>query len=625
MEPCCRSPDLFSADGLNCCQSCGSIKQEQETGDVLSQALLSSLRISSSSSSSITTSPYTYLPVQDGEFRLVEIQAGKSDDPLICQIFHGRINEETYEALSYTWATEDGKQELSQEIIVCLSGALGARTVRATVNCERALRRIRLDHEVRVLWVDALCINQGDLVECGHQVRHMQAIFANATKVIVYLGEASEACDHVMRCFETADWHSVAQYSDHVRQFLRLRWFSRIWCLQEIAMARKIGVYCGQRALPWGSIPVARLTEHLPAHQNIPLILRLQLHGRQDASRFCSMLLEARRSCQASDPRDMIYAILGLIGDQHALGLEVDYKKPVGELYNQVMETLLLRHGLDCISQAEFRPKPRLPWYVTLASWAIDWTIAQPTCWSLSPGLANKQKEINTFCTFSWIARPGQMLARVLSMSGTQVGRILLPENQKLGLRPFKEGILRSPDANSSLHLATAYGRLSTDGTADAFDRTEDRSNYFGLRPPMVEHFFVTRWITLSELLRWLPLNHRGDLRDHVLFCLDTFCAGVGPSTLGSSDVLVKFKGSHRTYFLREQGDHYTFVGEALIIPHDVFMHPEAFQDYLKTRSSRHENWLSLLAQFLRREQDPRFRDESLALANVTVEHFDIW
>jgi hypothetical protein len=61
-----------------------------------------------------------------------------------------------------------------------------------TRNLEAALRHIRHEHHPRILWVDAVCINQGDISKRGHQVRLMRSIYKNATKVLIWIGEDSQ-------------------------------------------------------------------------------------------------------------------------------------------------------------------------------------------------------------------------------------------------------------------------------------------------------------------------------------------------------------------------------------------------------------------------------------------------
>ncbi|KAH7629769.1 heterokaryon incompatibility, partial [Sordaria sp. MPI-SDFR-AT-0083] len=52
------------------------------------------------------------------------------------------------------------------------------------------------DHSIEgTIWIDAICINQGDNEEKGHQVQSMAKIYAKASRVIVWLGEKAAGSD----------------------------------------------------------------------------------------------------------------------------------------------------------------------------------------------------------------------------------------------------------------------------------------------------------------------------------------------------------------------------------------------------------------------------------------------
>jgi hypothetical protein len=87
-----------------------------------------------------------------------------------------------YEALSYSWVTEDGDDTKSSNLYC------DGKLLPITKNCEAALRRLR-EEEARMLWIDAIYINQADNNERGHQVGLMESVYKNASSVQIYLGE----------------------------------------------------------------------------------------------------------------------------------------------------------------------------------------------------------------------------------------------------------------------------------------------------------------------------------------------------------------------------------------------------------------------------------------------------
>ncbi|KAE9380966.1 hypothetical protein N431DRAFT_459871 [Stipitochalara longipes BDJ] len=101
------------------------------------------------------------------------------------EIFHAQLSTSIipYEALSYTWG--DNKQ--NNQLLI------SDNALAITSNLDSALRRLRLTHEPRVLWVDAICINQSDVSEKNIQVPLMREIYEFANKTVVWFGEENDA------------------------------------------------------------------------------------------------------------------------------------------------------------------------------------------------------------------------------------------------------------------------------------------------------------------------------------------------------------------------------------------------------------------------------------------------
>ena len=93
--------------------------------------------------------------------------------------FYSRTN--CYEALSYVW----GSSETLCTIIV------NGLRIRIGQNLYKALRQLRSRHRRKLLWIDALCINQRDDLEKSLQVSNMANIYSKAWQVIIWLGEDS--------------------------------------------------------------------------------------------------------------------------------------------------------------------------------------------------------------------------------------------------------------------------------------------------------------------------------------------------------------------------------------------------------------------------------------------------
>ena len=132
-----------------------------------------------------------------------------------------------YDALSYVWGDPSKPYTLDLE----------GYNLPITANLHVALVHLRDPYFERILWVDAVCINQGSLQERAHQVRSMAKIYGKANRVIVWLGKAADGSDEAIEELrESADEElTKPPQSDSsekaVLALLNRSWFRRIWVI----------------------------------------------------------------------------------------------------------------------------------------------------------------------------------------------------------------------------------------------------------------------------------------------------------------------------------------------------------------------------------------------------------
>jgi hypothetical protein len=132
---------------------------------------------------------HLYAPLHgDTMIRLIELKAGKANDPLSAQFYHVNVCDARlkYEALSYVWFQRSYND--SSAFVQIMDHRL-----KIGVNLGKALRALRSEHRSRILWVDAISINQEDVQERNHQVSLMSSIYTNASQVTVWLGELEQS------------------------------------------------------------------------------------------------------------------------------------------------------------------------------------------------------------------------------------------------------------------------------------------------------------------------------------------------------------------------------------------------------------------------------------------------
>jgi hypothetical protein len=340
------------------------------------------------------------------------------DDDVECGIRIINLDENAeYEALSYCWGeTRHGKT-------IEVSG----KPITVTTNLYAALRRLRYATTKRTLWVDQLCINQWDIEEKATQVAMMRDIYRKCRHCILWLGEIHyEDCvfdeEHTEAVFDfirllgalpepnlAALWRPEMHrsccaigtptlfcdgYNGYmVRQAFAAfamygnPWWERIWTLQESALPKSADYV-------WGSHSVARedvirlvqrlrgdgLASFPPEFQRLreyyrPLLRSLFypvhgiIHFRKGDDGAMNLCMRWRHR-QATDPRDKVYALLGLL-PAHSLpsAQPCSYTIPVPTLFSNVTLDLLEseRSLLPLVASSELEHRtPELP------SWAID-------------------------------------------------------------------------------------------------------------------------------------------------------------------------------------------------------------------------------------------------------------
>jgi hypothetical protein len=249
---------------------------------------------------------YIYSPFSRDlwEIRLLKILPGSRDSEVKCEAMHVSLNlHPPYEALSYAWQNED----------IAVPIILNACPFLVKPNLKAALRELRGTSSDKLLWVDAICINQSDHEEKSFQVAQMKDIYKEAMTVIAWIGEESDGSARAMeflnemanrnrghsyapkwegekflgnvelsweelRSMRWGDGKShirkgfpILYEDDHLEFFadsrlsdwqaldalLNRAWWSRTWVVQEVWLASNAVLRCGRISLAWNSLEKA--------------------------------------------------------------------------------------------------------------------------------------------------------------------------------------------------------------------------------------------------------------------------------------------------------------------------------------------------------------------------------
>jgi hypothetical protein len=307
---------------------------------------------------------YKYEALPDSYcFRIFELLPGVGTSKLCGQISIENLDDKEipyYRALSYTWM--ESKYDnliIAGEKVIEFPGPREIYSIQHPIwingcpllistNLRDALRRFRdSDQSVR-LWIDAICINQQDLDERANQVLLMPRIYHSAMSVWFWLGEVDDASRITLRWMTTLHEATSQSMSEAPQSppdvileidpgeakslvsFLQRPVFRRIWIIQELAIAREVIGHCGESSVPFRTIQFALdtfsqqsaddiLSNQYSLGQNyfhfVNVILQVQREWYLNRRNIRQSLVLSTRNFMATDPKDKIFALMGLFND----------------------------------------------------------------------------------------------------------------------------------------------------------------------------------------------------------------------------------------------------------------------------------------------------------------------
>ena len=288
---------------------------------------------------------YEILDVSQREIRLLHIEADH-DGHTQCHLKRHKLDSlPPYRALSYMWGPD---QPLT---IINVEGC--AFQIRQNLYAFLELYKRR--HLSEYIWIDQLCINQHDLMERNSQVQLMGEIYSKAQEVLIWLNppqyhwetfrdwsrklcRIGDACDSCKRIFGFG-------YNDY---------WSRMWIIQEVLMAKKLTVYYGVDILDWQHISQLVWAETRPndwfsswIHSTFCWMLKTHHDVAFLKHRQVSLgdLVFSSQKNQCSEARDLLYSLQGLVQDD--VKVCVDYDRPMLEVVLDGAVMLLRECGDD--------------------------------------------------------------------------------------------------------------------------------------------------------------------------------------------------------------------------------------------------------------------------------------
>lgn len=377
---------------------------------------------------------YRILEKSRREIRLIEILPAERSETVECRLRPVSLDEldevVPYEALSYSWGS------VFQTHGILLNG----EPCEVRKNLYHALIQLRDAETSRFLWIDALSINQFDIIERNEQVQMMRHIYQNASNVLVWLGESdkdSETALEFLREVESrADKTSFIRrsighknYIDAwraLRTLLAKPYWERIWIIQEIAVAKALVVQCGSGVIEWNTLVLCddmwqferismagkrarwfgavddqeigplRILSHSPGPAMLNITRSIFFNGpRSKYSREEGLaklplrentileLAQAYWASKATDRKDRIYSLVGLASDCKDPDFPIDYNLHTGEIHQNLVTYLNKKTGrMDVLGYSGLsvsESDEQTYWLTKEGSWLPTWNSAVPS------------------------------------------------------------------------------------------------------------------------------------------------------------------------------------------------------------------------------------------------------
>jgi hypothetical protein len=552
-----------------------------------------------------STGSYSELPIDPkSEIRILELLPPASPDPteIQCNLTTARLADKpSYEALSYAWG-----DPVFPEKIYLPTGYLAI-----TSNLAAALRQLRLPNRPRRLWVDAVCINQMDDNEKGHQVTLMTQIFSATTRAVGWLGEGNaetEAAIDIIKELASKAWRfgfsdsklvldlvrptiagagikkALREVADHLdvqalNAFLSQPWFSRLWVVQEACLPSKMILCNGSKTLNWNDLLAAStiilkcmtsIKSFLEGEfiSNFGEVVLLAVTRQQFAPASSGGITDAitadlhamvdiHRDKACSNPVDKIYGLLGLKNADELIEVVVDYGRSIEEVYQAFTLAYLQKSNMRILHYAGIGYTDPLHGHRSgkLPTWATDWRSGKFA--KFGDGNA-----FNAGTNFSPGLQIDQITLPLIGVTGVQIGMVvgemstLTSESESL-----REIWQYYPERIMSIkRRVTESRKLYPTGevTGDAFSRTL----VLDYRQTSTETWVAKPREKESQAL-WTEFGHAINSKETI--------TGFGSSGAETFCLVARIISKDRNFFITESGyfgmgPRYTKLGDVVVV-----------------------------------------------------------
>jgi len=365
------------------------------------------------------------------------LDSSEPSDYISCTISHVSLEEApTYTALSYHWGDTAQKRAIlvngtvlsvSENLETALRHVrlqdesitlwVDAICIDQSDDVEKSeqvqkMRQIYSYATVVLAWLGPAADNSDVAMQWIEQFGRRSAELGIGTKPELQLRRLLERIEPNSKDFigttlngfiEDLKEHLLPTHLDHTQlvqalcKFLQRAYWSRIWVVQEVAVGSNTLFVCGTRMVSENALHHAlrllrnfRLHHLLKSGQDVRFIpsegdgilsmdpsrpINLLKIRRAAEPSPLIYLMRSLRHFQATDPRDKVFALLGIASDSQVLGLRPDYRKSYEEAYTDVTRAFIQNGYIEILSLSESAKQS-----ILLPSWVPDWSYTTHRC-----------------------------------------------------------------------------------------------------------------------------------------------------------------------------------------------------------------------------------------------------
>ncbi|KAI0454978.1 HET domain-containing protein [Xylaria acuta] len=596
-----------------------------------------------------------YMRLPPNTIRLLRINTNTEDSEAGSLDVVGLDVAPPYYALSHSWSAQDRTtpiQIAGRTFYVCPDLAAGIRRLQ-----ELAAPDSDLSPTVKYIWIDNICINQGDILERSSQVHHMGDIYLRAIRTLIWLGPdissysaAWRLLDNIYsvfkgQCPEATAFHRVPNkmysHSSHAasglpnwasdqwlcfEKLMKLRWFSRIWVVQEVILSRQDPVIIhGQHLFSWHRLECAAswlrrngyarldsIPEEILNVDAMSLIRQSQARWPLDALMSITQI-----KFHATDQRDKIYGLFGLAAETQDISnlpdaLIPDYTLDVKQTFQKVARHLLVQNRSLAIftrahgTSGSLSRMRRKYDFADFPSWLPDWSdfykyrrdiqrsfswidfdisepprFGFPKHYNASAGLQAKLHNTVDNSVLRIEAMRVDKIILVLPMNKGNLSNTefcqsfrstirnaceaALPLLAEMGISAWAGHIVKTTTAEQYLIYGRQWDQCFKDGVAflhEIFVHNKEQRCFLSVEGKSID--FLRQFSAGGESEAYAAVaRHFCFNRSFVLTSAGRM--GIGPSDSRTGDTVTIIPGGGVPYIIRQHGSTWVLVGESYI------------------------------------------------------------